>query len=164
MDSRIDELDIQLLDLLQTDARMPFVKLAEALGVSDTTVRTRIDRLVRLIGVKFVVDVDPADLGLLYLYLAARVQGATMTRAIERLSLLPEIVFLGRTTGGYDLICEVVCRDNDDLTRLLDEVRAIPGIVHMDTFNVLRVEKEDWRFSGFAAGRATKARSWQSQG
>ncbi|MCZ3386655.1 MAG: Lrp/AsnC family transcriptional regulator [Actinomycetia bacterium] len=159
MDSRIDELDIQLLDLLQSDARMPFVKLADALGVSDTTVRTRVDRLVRLLGVKFVVDFDPAALGLLYLYLAARVQGATMAKAIERLAQMPEIVSVGRTTGGYDLICEIICRDNDDLTRVLDAVRAIPGIVHMDTFNVLRVEKEDWRFSGFAAGRGTRRRS-----
>lgn len=158
MDPRIDELDIQLLDLLQADARMSFVNLANELGVSDTTVRTRVERLVRQLGVKFVVDIDPADLGLLYLYLAARVQGATMAKAIERLSLLPQVVFVGRTTGGYDLICEVICRDYDDLTRLLDEVRAIPGIVHMDTFNVLRVEKEEWRFSGFAAGSVTSPR------
>ncbi len=159
MDPRIDELDLQLLDLLQADARMSFVDLARQLGVSDTTVRTRMDRLVRLLGVKFVVDVDPADLGLLFLYLAARVQGNTMAKAIERLSRLPQVVFVGRTTGGFDLMCEVICRDTEDLTQLLDEVRAIPGIVHMDTFNVLRVEKEDWRWSAFAAGRTTKRRA-----
>jgi hypothetical protein len=28
----------------------------------------------------------------------------------------------------------------------------------MDTFNVLRVEKEDWRWSGFAAGRPSNHR------
>ena len=154
MDPRIDDLDIQLLDLLQANARASFVELAAELDVSDTTVRTRLDRLVRQLGVKFIVDIDPADLGLLYLYLAARVQGATMAKAIDRLSALPQLVFVGRTTGGYDLMCEVICRDTDDLTNLLDEVRAIPGIVHMDTFNVLRVEKEDWRFSKFALGRA----------
>lgn len=158
MHPQIDEFDLRLLDLLQTDARMSLVNLAAELGVSDTTVRSRMDRLVRLLNVKFVVDVDPADLGLLFLYLAARVQGNTMTKAIERLSRLPQIVYVGRTTGGYDLICEVICRDVEDLTGILDEVRAIPGIVHMDTFNVLRVEKEDWRFSAFAIGREAKRR------
>ena len=59
-------MDLRILDLLQADGRMPFVKIAEQLGVSDTTVRTRVDRLVRRFGVKFVVDVDPNDLGLVY--------------------------------------------------------------------------------------------------
>lgn len=153
MNERLDQLDVGLLRLLQADARMPYVKLAEELGVSDTTVRSRIERLVRSFGAKFVVDLDPAELGLLYLYLALRVQGSTLKRAIERMTLLPEIVFLARTTGGYDLIAELVCRDRDDLMRLLDELRAIPGIVHIDTFSVLRVEKEDWRFSAFATDR-----------
>lgn len=150
MKPSVDELDIKLLDLLQSDARMPYVKLAEELGVSDTTVRTRIDRLVRRFGVRFVVDLDPHDIGLLFLYLAIRVQGPTLAKAIERLMRLPEIVYLGRITGGYDLFAELVCRDRDDLIRLLDELRAIPGITHVDTFNLLSIEKEDWRFSGFA--------------
>lgn len=154
MAASLDDLDISLLDLLQQDARMPFVALAKELGVSDQTVRNRIERLVSRFGVKFVVDVDPAELGLLYLYVAVRVQGTSLGKAIERLSRLPEVVFLARTTGGYDLVAEVVCRDRDDLIRVLDEYRAIPGIVHVDTFSVLKVEKEDWHFSGFAAKSA----------
>lgn len=155
MKTGIDELDIRLLDLLQNDARMPYVKLANELGVSDTTVRTRIERLVRRFGLRFVVDLDPADLGLVFLYLAVRVQGPTLSKAIDRMTRLPEIVFLGRTTGGYDLIAEVVCRDREDLVRILDELRAIPGISHMDTFSVLGIEKEDWRTSILAAGRGS---------
>jgi len=150
MQSRIDEIDLQILDSLQEDARTPFVRLAKDLGVSDTTVRARVERLVRRFGVKFVVDVDPKELGLAYAYLAVRVQGPAMTRAVDRMSELPEIIFLGRTVGGYDLMAEMVCRDNDDLLRVLDEIRTIPGVTTLDTFTVLRVEKEDWRFSGLA--------------
>lgn len=151
MKPSVDELDIRLLDLLQTDARMPYVQLAKELGVSDTTVRSRIERLVRRFGVRFVVDLDPYDLGLLFLYLAIRVQGPTLSKAIERMTRLPEIVFLGRTIGGYDLIAELVCRDRDDLVRILDELRAIPGIGQVDTYSVIGIEKEDWRFSSFAS-------------
>ncbi|MEX0833341.1 MAG: Lrp/AsnC family transcriptional regulator [Actinomycetota bacterium] len=150
MGQTLDELDIHLLDLLQADARTPFVKLASELDVSDQTVRNRIDRLVHRFGVKFIVDIDPAELGLLFLYVAVRVQGTSLERAIERLSSLPEVAFLSRTTGGYDLIAEVICRDRHHLMRVLDDYRAIPGIVHVDTFNILQVEKENWRFSGLA--------------
>lgn len=157
MHPSIDVLDIRLLSLLQGDARMSFVELGKQLGVSDTTVRTRVEQLVRRVGIKFVVDLDPADLGLLFLYLGVRVQGPTMAKVVERVTSLPEIVSVNRTTGGYDLICEVVCRDRDDLARVLDLVRGIPGIVHMDTFSVLRVEKEDWQFSVFATPSDTHA-------
>lgn len=129
---------------------MPFVKLGEALGVSDTTVRARVERLVRRFGVKFVVDVDPSELGLLYFYLGIRIQGPALTKAIERLSALQEVIFLVRTTGGYDLMGEVVCRDNEHLMRFLDDVRAVPGLAGVETFSVLRTEKENWRFSGLA--------------
>jgi Lrp/AsnC family transcriptional regulator for asnA, asnC and gidA len=149
----IDEIDLRILDLLQADGRMPFVKIAERLGVSDTTVRTRVDRLVRRFGVKFVVDVDPNDLGLVYVYLAVGVQGATLARVVERLTASPSVIFLARTVGTHDLMAEAICRDHEDLMRLLDDVRAIPGVVRMDTLSVLRVEKEDWRFAGLAAGR-----------
>ncbi len=151
---RIDELDLKILDLLQADARMPIVRIADELGVSDTTVRARVDRLIRNFDLKFVVDVDPNDLGLVYLYLAVRVQGPSLQKAIDRLSRLPEIIFLGRCTGGYDLMGEMVCRDNDDLMRVLDDIRAVPGVVEMDTYTILRVEKEDWRFSGFASAES----------
>lgn len=159
MHASIDQLDVHLLTLLQKDSRASWVELAKQLGVSDTTVRTRVEQLVRRVGLKFVVDLDPADLGLLFLYVGARVQGPTMSKVIERVKRLPELVCVNRTTGGYDLLCEVVCRDRDDLARVLDELRAIPGIVHMDTFSVLRVEKEDWQYGAFAAGPSVRSAS-----
>jgi Lrp/AsnC family transcriptional regulator for asnA, asnC and gidA len=129
---------------------MPFVKIAEQLGVSDTTVRTRVQRLTGRFGLKFVVDVDPNSLGLVYLNMALRVQGPSLGKVVQRLANQQQVVFLARTTGGYDLMAEVICRDYDDLMSMLDDVRAVPGITHIDTFTVLRVEKEDFRFSRFA--------------
>lgn len=150
MTEHLDDLDLRILDALQDDARTPMVRLARDLGVSDTTVRARIDRLIHHFGVKFVVDVDPEILGLSYSFLAARVQGPAMARTIARMGDLPEIIFLGRTLGGYDLMAELVCRNNNDMIRVLDEIRAIPGITQVDTYSVLKVEKENWRFTGLA--------------
>ena len=150
MVQELDDIDLRILEALQDDARTPLVRLARDLGVSDTTVRARIHRLIRHFGVKFVVDVDPEVLGLSYSFLAARVQGPAMARTIERMSELPEIIFLGRTLGGYDLMAELVCRNNNDMIRVLDAIRAIPGITQVDTYAVLRVEKENWRFTELA--------------
>lgn len=150
MSQSLDDIDLQILDVLQVDARTSLVRLAQSLGVSDTTVRARIDRLVRRFGVRFVVDIDPKELGMLYFYLGVRVQGPAMTRAVARMSGLPEIIFLGRTVGGYDLLAEMVCRDNVDMVRMLDEIRSIPGVTQVDTHTVLTIEKENWRFTALA--------------
>jgi len=150
MTQRIDEIDLRILDALQVNARTSFVRLAQSLGVSDTTVRARIDRLVRRFGVRFVVDIDPKELGMLYFYLGVRVQGPAMTRAVDRMGELPEIIFLGRTVGGYDLLAEMVCRDNSHMVRMLDQIRSISGVTQVDTYTVLTVEKENWRFAGLA--------------
>ena len=150
MSRELDDIDLQILEALQVDARTPLVRLAEAIGISDTTVRARIDRLVRRFGVRFVVDIDPKELGMLYFYLGVRVQGPAMTRAVDRMSVLPEIIFLGRTVCGYDLLAEMVCRDNADMVRMLDEIRSIAGVTQVDTFTVLTVEKENWRFASLA--------------
>lgn len=152
MVKRLDDIDFRILDALQADSRVPLVRLARELGVSDTTVRARIDRLVRQFGVRFVVDIDPEILGLNYSFLAVRVQGPAMSRTVERMNELPEIIYLGRTLGGYDLIAELVCRDNEDSIRVLDTIRAIPGITQVDTFSVLRTEKENWQFTDLARG------------
>jgi len=44
----------------------------------------------------------------------------------------------------------LVCRNNNDMIRVLDAIRAIPGITQVDTYSVLRVEKENWRFTELA--------------
>lgn len=150
MAQQIDGIDLRILDALQTDARTPFVRLAQDIGVSDTTVRARVDRLVRHFGVRFVVDIDPRELGLLYSYLGVRVQGPAMTRVVGRMCELPELIFVGRTVGGYDLLAEMVSRDNKDLIRILDEVRAIAGVTQVDTYSVLSVDKENWNFMHLA--------------
>lgn len=147
---RLDDIDLQILDALQVDARTPLVRLAERIGISDTTVRARIDRLVRRFGVRFVVDIDPKELGMLYFYLGVRVQGPAMRRAVDRMNALPEIIFLGRTLGGYDLLAEMVCRDNADMVRMLDEIRSIAGVTQVDAYTVLTIEKENWRFTALA--------------
>ncbi|MEV5322939.1 MULTISPECIES: AsnC family protein [unclassified Nonomuraea] len=55
-----DELDRRLIHALQLDARAPFSRIAEVLGVSDQTVARRYRRL-RSAGLLRVVAVPPPD-------------------------------------------------------------------------------------------------------
>lgn len=150
---RPDELDIRILEQLQLDGRMPFSRIAAALGVSDVTVRTRVTRLVDAKLVRFVTDIDPGQLGLIEVYLGILIQGPALDRAVATLTAIPEVTYAVELSGAFDLLCEVIARDNDDLLRLLREVRTTPGVTRVETLTVLRIHKETWRFAGLAGSR-----------
>jgi Lrp/AsnC family transcriptional regulator for asnA, asnC and gidA len=146
----LDTLDVRILEKLQTDGRMAFTKIAGELGVSDATVRARVGRLERQGLVKFVIDVDAANLGLIEVYLGLQVQGPALDRVIEAIAAIPEIPYAAECSGGFDILCEVICRSNDDLLRVLREVRRVPGVARVETLTILKIRKDTWRYAALA--------------
>jgi Lrp/AsnC family transcriptional regulator for asnA, asnC and gidA len=145
-----DRLDVRILNELQEDGRRSFTRIARNLGVTEGTVRARVGRLTRSRMVKFVADVDPRDLGLVEVYLGIRIQGPALERAVEQIVSIPEIPYASVCSGTFDILCEVICRGNDDLLRLLQEVRRIPGVSHIETLTVLKIAKETWQYTALA--------------
>jgi Lrp/AsnC family transcriptional regulator for asnA, asnC and gidA len=47
--------------------------------------------------------------------------------------------------GGYDLLAELVCTDDDHLLQLLnDTIRTIPGVTATETFVYLKLAKQTY--------------------
>ena len=153
-----DELDLRIIDVLAEDGRRPFTAVASDLGVAEATIRSRVNRLLRLDAIRFVADVKPHELGLLFAYLGVRISGANVRRAIEAICAIPEAVYVIECTGTYDVLVEVVAQDSDDLLRLMQqEIRHVPGVAHVDSFVGLRIAKGTFRYTDL--GRAGEPRS-----
>jgi Lrp/AsnC family transcriptional regulator for asnA, asnC and gidA len=44
---------------------------------------------------------------------------------------------------GFDLLVEVVCEDDEHLLEVINKrIRAVPGVVHTETFVYLRLRKQ----------------------
>jgi len=143
-----DELDRQIIDALFEDARRPFTTVAKDLGVAEATIRARVARLQRLDAIRFVTDVKPHELGLLFAYLGVRIQGQDVPRAIAAICRIPEAVYVIECTGNYDVLVEVVATDSDDLLRLMQhEIRRVPGVAEVDSFVGLRIAKGTFRYT-----------------
>jgi Lrp/AsnC family transcriptional regulator for asnA, asnC and gidA len=143
-----DELDRQIIDALFEDARRPFTTVAKDLGVAEATIRARVARLQRLDAIRFVTDVRPHELGLMFAYLGVRIQGQDVPRAIEAICRIPEAVYVIECTGNYDVLVEVVATDGDDLLRLMQqEIRRVPGVAEVDSFVGLRIAKGTFRYT-----------------
>jgi Lrp/AsnC family transcriptional regulator for asnA, asnC and gidA len=66
-----------------------------------------------------------------------------MELVADKLESMPEIDYLVITAGQYDLLVEVVCEDDEHLLDVINKrIRAIPGVVHTETFVYLRLRKQ----------------------
>ncbi|MFC7053358.1 Lrp/AsnC family transcriptional regulator [Hansschlegelia quercus] len=129
--AEIDEGDLAIIRELSFDGRASFAQIAERTGLSEPQVSRRHDRLVAD-GVMRVVGItNPRSLGFNTLaWLAIRAApGVRISDLADRLNAIPSIAYVVVAAGRFDLFAEVVCADQTDLLRLLDnDVRPQPDI------------------------------------
>jgi Lrp/AsnC family transcriptional regulator for asnA, asnC and gidA len=142
-DKPYDELDRQIIGLLQHDGRRPNTDIAFQLGVTETTVRKRIGRLVSENLIKVVAVASPEVVGMtMSAIVGITVDMNAHESVAAALEALPETRYVGYSTGPYDLIIEAVFRSHEELLGLLSRKLArIPGIIKTDTSVILKVTK-----------------------
>lgn len=139
----MDQLDLDIIALLQRDGRRPFTEIAKALNVSEGTVRNRMARLLEEKTIQIVGMADPIQLG----YDAPAIVGVSvfpqqMDEVARALAKIPQVSYLVMVSGEFDLLVELMCRDRDELTRLLNErVRTIEGVSRTQTFFIFHTYK-----------------------
>ncbi len=145
----LDGTDIAIVRLLQEQGRTPNAQIARELGVSEPTVRKRIDRLFQEEIIKVVAVLNPRKTGYATdVLVGIRVEPGKMQDVGRALSKYDHVVYLGYVTGRYDLLVEMLFRDDEALLRFLqEELPALGGIVSTETSHVLRTEKinYDWK-------------------
>ncbi len=145
----ISALDRSIIGQLQRDGRRPFTQIAVDLGVSESTVRQRTERLIER-GVLQVVGVtDPLRLGYDQMAMVGvRCESERLLGVADEIAELPEVTYVVVTAGAYDLLVETVCRDNAELLSFLaDKLRRIPGVVSTETFVYLKITKQSFHWS-----------------
>jgi Lrp/AsnC family transcriptional regulator for asnA, asnC and gidA len=136
----VDALDRSIIRALQQDGRRSNVEIARDLGVAESTVRKRLDRLVqdqviqitaapRLEAVGFPVQ------ALIYL----QIELAYVDQVANQLASLPQVLAVTYTTGEYTLVVQAAFPDNDALRHFLSsEVASLRAVVRMTTAHVLQ--------------------------
>lgn len=117
----MDSVDLKLLRMLSTNARIPFSEMAREVGLSISGVRKRIKQLENLGVVKsYTALVDPQKLGLgLTAFISINVDTNGIRDLIRLLSRCREVCELHRTTGSHSLMLKVRVRDIDSLNKFI---------------------------------------------
>jgi Lrp/AsnC family transcriptional regulator for asnA, asnC and gidA len=141
---RLDEIDLQIIEMLRKDGREAFAQIAERLDVSPGMIRQRYNRLVELGVLKVVAITNPLQRGLKTMALVGiRTAGDKMLEVADKVAALEQVVYLVVVSGRYDLIAEVFCRDNEDLLKFITEkLYSIEGVRETETFMHLKIVKE----------------------
>ena len=127
----LDEIDLRIIELLMEDGRRPYTEMAKKLGLSESTVRKRVQALVEE-GVirRFTVEVEPSKLGLRTVAIVGvDVEPPRLLEVAQSLSQLREARWVATSTGDHMIMMEVWTRDGRALTRLISErIGEIEGV------------------------------------
>lgn len=126
----LDATDRRLLALLRENARRPTAELARVLGLSRTTVQSRIERLERTGAIAgYTVKTDDAvEAALVRAHVMITV-GPKQTGAIEAaLRKIPAVRSLQSVSGVFDLLAVLAAPSIAELDALIDRIGALDGV------------------------------------
>ncbi|MET3661402.1 Lrp/AsnC family transcriptional regulator [Aquamicrobium ahrensii] len=122
--------DQELIALLRENARAPTAELARRLGVSRSTVQSRIERLesrgvITGYGVRLAPDYEK---GLVRAHVLLTVTPKQSGKVVRDLRAQTAVRALHSVSGSFDMIVVVESPSISDLDALLDEIGAMDGV------------------------------------
>ena len=140
--SGVDDIDRAIIEHLQADGRLPYTRLASAVGLSEAAVRQRVQRLIDQRVMQIVAVTNPLSLGYRRMaMIGVRAEGDTSSIA-ARLEAMQDIDYLVVTAGSFDFMCEVVVLDDATLLDITNRIRTVPGVRSTETFIYLDLVKQ----------------------
>lgn len=122
--AKLDKLDRQILKLIADDARIPFLEVARACGVSGAAIHQRIQKLTTtgiLKGSQFIID--PEKIGYeTCAYIGLNLKNPeSFDTVVEELKKIPEVVECHYTTGNYDMFIKIFATNNHHLLDIIHD-------------------------------------------
>ena len=135
----LDEVDTQLVELLRAHARMPNSRLAELVGIAQSTCITRVRSLEqRGVITGYSARISPAALGLsLQALISVSIKSGarqTIAKFSDEMRSRPEVVELFFLGGAEDFVIHVATRDTNHLREfVVANLSAHPSVASTRT-------------------------------
>ena len=146
MKKQLDQLDRRLMAALTEDGQRSAQVLAQDLGVTAPTVRSRLKALLKSGAMRMAALVDPFRVRGMTIALV----GITLTshkelgEKLDQIADLPGVNWAAVVTGRYDILVEIVLSEEiSDLYRFLDQdLSRVGGIASSESFVVMKARRK----------------------
>ncbi|MGD9944802.1 MAG: Lrp/AsnC family transcriptional regulator [Burkholderiaceae bacterium] len=161
----LDRVDLALMGYLMSHGQGPTKPIAEALGVSESTVRNRMKRLTDQRVLQFAPITNPLRFGFqVWAMLEIQVEPLRLRSVAETLREESAIHLVGIMSGSYDIYAGAVLRTNEELVNLISRrLSQVPGIIRVSSSTMLEVVKRTVSF-GFPPEVAEYAERFSGTG
>jgi len=134
----IDDTDRKVIAFLKENARTPFTKIAQEVGLSEAAVRKRVERLTEEgIIKKFTVEVDTGHKirAVILVSVQPSHPNPLVSESIRKISGI-DLVF--EVAGDFDVVAIVSGESIEDVNRYIDEIRRLDGVSKTNSMIALR--------------------------
>jgi DNA-binding Lrp family transcriptional regulator len=122
----MDALDRKILRKLSGDARRPLSRVAQELGVAQTTLHQRVRRMEEhgvITGSRLTIDWEQAGLPVVALISIEVAERGSLQETADRLAEIPEVMSCFAITGEFDLLLVVRAKSSAHLGEILELLR-----------------------------------------
>jgi Lrp/AsnC family transcriptional regulator, regulator for asnA, asnC and gidA len=139
----LDSVSKAIIEQLQEDGRRAYATIGKAVGLSEAAVRQRVQRLLDAGVMQIVAVTDPLQVGFPRQAMIGITCEGDVESVAEKIADMAEVDYVVITAGGFDLLVEVVCEDDDHLLDLISKrIRAVPSVRTTETFVYLKLRKQ----------------------
>jgi Lrp/AsnC family transcriptional regulator for asnA, asnC and gidA len=146
LNTKIDKVDLNILSFLQENARTPFTKIAEKLGVSDATIHLRVRKLEEL-GVieNYTIIINEKEIGKpITTYILIRVDPGTVEDVCRKLMELNDVYEICEIHERYDILVKIRGHSLDEVRNIIiNKIRSISDIVGSEAYTIYKTWKQD---------------------
>jgi Lrp/AsnC family transcriptional regulator, regulator for asnA, asnC and gidA len=145
--NQIDDTDYRITRLLQKNGRIPNTEIAKSLGISEATVRNRLQRLIKDECIQIVAVVNPFKLksGIVG-NLRISADNKKLDQVGRELKKLDELWYVAQLAGSSNFDAEYYVKSQNQIGQLIDKVNNIDGMTHVEASLIVRYVKNSWGF------------------
>lgn len=121
--------DMQIIDLLEKDARTPASHIAEELGVTETAIRKRMSRLQEKgIITQYTIRLSPRKSDYLIVFVGVDTKAESYMKISNELKEKDYVKRMYATSGDHHLQLECWFENNEEFNETLSKLSEHPGI------------------------------------
>lgn len=148
MSSNLDLIDYSIMHYLKQNARASYSHIARSLSVSEGTIRSRVNKMLKDDVFEYVIHTDPKKVGLdVQAIFGINTRLGMQDVIAQQLQTFDAVRFVGAFSGAHDLMIQAYFSENDDLIAFINtDLAAMDGILDVDVNVELKQYKDSFTY------------------